>query len=103
MFTLKIFTPSDTEYFVVHDVLASEDVPVTRNGEWSIASAPARFTLERVARWCDNNNIARGIKIVDDGTCERCKWDKTIPHNNCMYGGRKIGHSVAHCTADACY
>jgi hypothetical protein len=26
-----------------------------------------------------------------------------IPHFNCMYNGNRIGHSVGHCTADACY
>lgn len=35
--------------------------------------------------------------------CERCKTDVYIPHYNCMYDGKKIGHSVAHCTANACY
>jgi hypothetical protein len=35
--------------------------------------------------------------------CERCKTDAYVPHFNCMYAGKAIGHSVAHCTANACY
>jgi len=37
--------------------------------------------------------------------CERCARDDAsdVPHNNCMYSGVSIGHSVAHCTADACF
>ena len=26
-----------------------------------------------------------------------------VPHNNCLYGGKAIGHSATHCTANACY
>ena len=35
--------------------------------------------------------------------CERCTTDAYVPHYNCIYGGRAIGHSASHCTADACY
>lgn len=35
--------------------------------------------------------------------CPRCKWDTVVPHYNCMYQGKAIGHSKAHCTADACF
>ena len=35
--------------------------------------------------------------------CERCTWDAYVPHYNCIYGGRSVGHKDAHCTADACY
>jgi hypothetical protein len=35
--------------------------------------------------------------------CERCKTDEYVPHYNCIYQGRAMGHSLAHCTADACY
>lgn len=35
--------------------------------------------------------------------CERCLTDEYVPHYNCMYQGRAIGHSEAHCTANACY
>ena len=35
--------------------------------------------------------------------CERCKVDAYVPHYNCLYQGRAMGHSPAHCTADACY
>jgi hypothetical protein len=38
-----------------------------------------------------------------DPTCERCKIDPYVPHYNCMYQGRAVGHSAAHCTANACY
>jgi len=40
-------------------------------------------------------------KAVPD--CERCKTDGYIPHFNCMYDGKAIGHSESHCTANACY
>jgi hypothetical protein len=103
MFTLKMFTPSDEEFFMVHDMLHTVDVPVTRSGEWAIASAPSRFTLEMVIRWADRWNVMHSRTIEDDGVCERCKWDTAVPHNNCLYNGNAIGHSKAHCTADACY
>jgi len=35
--------------------------------------------------------------------CERCKTDAYVPHYNCLYNGRAIGHNASHCTADACY
>ena len=35
--------------------------------------------------------------------CERCKVDAYVPHYNCLYQGRAIGHSMAHCTASGCY
>lgn len=35
--------------------------------------------------------------------CVRCKTDAHVPHYNCIYNGKAIGHSEAHCTADACY
>lgn len=35
--------------------------------------------------------------------CPRCKTDKYVPHYNCMYHGKAVGHSEAHCTANACY
>ena len=35
--------------------------------------------------------------------CDRCKVDAYVPHYNCLYAGKSIGHNAAHCTADACY
>ncbi len=35
--------------------------------------------------------------------CERCTTDAYVPHYNCIYGGKRMGHSASHCTADACY
>lgn len=35
--------------------------------------------------------------------CERCTTDAYVPHYNCIYQGKAMGHSAAHCTADACY
>lgn len=34
--------------------------------------------------------------------CERCP-DAYVPHYNCLYSGHAMGHSAAHCTANACY
>ena len=28
--------------------------------------------------------------------CERCKVDAYVPHYNCLYQGRAVGHSQAH-------
>lgn len=35
--------------------------------------------------------------------CERCTHDEYVPHYNCIYQGKAVGHSEAHCTAHACY
>lgn len=36
--------------------------------------------------------------------CERCKIPNAGPgHFSCMYGGRKMGHSRSHCSANACF
>lgn len=35
--------------------------------------------------------------------CKRCETDKHVPHDNCIYGGKAIGHNESHCTADSCY
>ena len=35
--------------------------------------------------------------------CERCTTDAYVPHFSCLYGGKAVGHSAAHCTASACY
>lgn len=40
---------------------------------------------------------------IADAPCKRCEWDTAVPHNSCIYGGNRVGHSKAHCTADACY
>lgn len=42
-------------------------------------------------------------KYKDAETCERCEWDKFVPHNSCVFNGEKFGHSKSHCTADVCY
>ena len=43
------------------------------------------------------------ILYKTDPSCNRCKTDPYVPHYNCMYSGRAVGHSSAHCTANACY
>lgn len=35
--------------------------------------------------------------------CERCEWDNSVPHDSCLYGGNAVGHTKAHCTANACF
>lgn len=44
------------------------------------------------------------IRIVDS-ECVRCQSGDSsdVPHFNCMYQGKAIGHSKAHCTANACW
>jgi len=36
-------------------------------------------------------------------TCTACERGSQVPHNNCLYKGKAIGHSETHCTADSCY
>lgn len=43
------------------------------------------------------------VNYKTDPDCPRCKTDKYVPHYNCLYHGNAMGHSAAHCTADACY
>jgi hypothetical protein len=38
-----------------------------------------------------------------DANCERCLTDAYVPHYNCLYAGKAMGHSEGHCTANACY
>ena len=35
--------------------------------------------------------------------CQRCTTDEYVPHYNCLYGGKAVGHSASHCTANGCY
>lgn len=35
--------------------------------------------------------------------CERCTTDAYVPHYNCIYNGKAPGHTLGHCTANACY
>lgn len=46
-----------------------------------------------------------GLRLTQkaDAECERCLTDAYVPHYNCMYAGKAMGHSLAHCTANACY
>ena len=34
--------------------------------------------------------------------CGECATTN-VPHDSCLYGGKRIGHSATHCTADSCY
>lgn len=43
------------------------------------------------------------IRQQADENCKRCTTDAYVPHYNCMYEGKAMGHSRAHCTANACY
>ena len=43
------------------------------------------------------------IRYRTEEGCERCLTDAYVPHYNCIYGGKAVGHSAAHCTANACY
>jgi hypothetical protein len=38
-----------------------------------------------------------------DANCARCLTDAYVPHYNCLYAGKAMGHSESHCTANACY
>jgi hypothetical protein len=38
-----------------------------------------------------------------DANCARCLTDAYVPHYNCLYSGKAMGHSEGHCTANACY
>jgi hypothetical protein len=68
-------------------------------------NGPSRiFDTREDAELFQRQYSIRGIvQIVwDDSNCERCNWDDHIPHNNCRTPDY-VGHSRAHCTADACY
>ncbi len=41
------------------------------------------------------------MKAIEDA-CPQCILYAAVSHFNCSYGGSKIGHSRAHCSADAC-
>ena len=45
---------------------------------------------------------SRVIEVLCADGCDRCP-DIHVPHFNCLYGGKAVGHSAAHCTANACY
>lgn len=49
--------------------------------------------------------IASGGDPDSPEYCKICKAgiDAGPVHGNCLYGGRKIGHSRGHCSAEACY
>ena len=49
--------------------------------------------------------IETSVKVLyrTDPNCDRCKTDPYVPHFNCLYHGKAIGHSAAHCTANGCY
>lgn len=66
----------------------------TSLAEWS---KDAMLRIESVVP-CDVSITYR----TADG-CERCTTDAYVPHYNCIYGGKRMGHSASHCTADACY
>jgi hypothetical protein len=43
------------------------------------------------------------IRYTTCAGCERCTTDEYVPHYNCLYKGKAMGHSEAHCTADGCF
>lgn len=49
--------------------------------------------------------IASGGDPDSPEYCATCKAGSNAGpvHGNCLYGGRKIGHSRGHCSANACY
>lgn len=64
-----------------------------------IEEARAKADAEREAI------IASGGDPDSPEYCPTCKAGSNAGpvHGNCLYGGRKIGHSRGHCSANACY
>lgn len=61
------------------------------------------YLLAKTATAIERANAVAEVAAESTEECERCKRGDSVPHNSCIYGGRKAGHSRAHCTADACY
>lgn len=63
------------------------------------------FLSEDAAKGQRDFNGGNGIIRLIEMGCERClRLDSTdVQHYNCMYNGQAIGHSKAHCTANACF
>ena len=78
-----------------------------RNG----GTSSATVTEERLAEmqtspWWTVHSVVEHVPNIRYRTCEgceRCTYDEHVPHYNCMYKGKAVGHSEAHCTANACY
>lgn len=49
--------------------------------------------------------IASGGDPDSPEYCATCKAGNNAgpSHGNCLYGGRKFGHSRGHCSADSCW
>lgn len=63
------------------------------------------FLSEAAAKGQRDFNGGKGIIRLIEMDCERClRLDSSdVQHYNCMYNGHMIGHSAAHCTANACF
>lgn len=72
-----------------------------------LLNAPKKLT-EAQMRFREESRLAeeeRARLLAEElANCERCKNPAGGPsHGSCLYGGMKMGHSRAHCTASACF
>jgi hypothetical protein len=82
------------------------------NRENSICWCPECFSLGEDTHYC----VECGERYTSDlDSCYDCIGGEIlplpcgecattpVPHDNCLYGGKRIGHSEIHCTANSCY
>lgn len=61
-----------------------------------------RFTQEDIEILKNVNELTSEEVKAIEAECPSCIVFSAVPHFNCSYGGRKMGHSYAHCSADIC-
>lgn len=67
-------------------------------------SALKKAQLEQYQKLREQQEKIIEQQKVELENCERCKNQGAGPgHFSCLYGGNKIGHSRAHCSAHACF
>lgn len=87
-----------TTIYKVKGYFGSVGIEVSANEhDLEAMRSDARYTIESVSVY------EPVIRYRTAEGCERCTYDEYVPHYNCMYHGKAVGHSEAHCTAHACY
>ncbi len=87
-----------TIIYKVKGTFGSVGIEVSANAKDIAAMAvDPRYTIESMSVYTPT------IRYRTAEGCERCTYDEYVPHYNCLYHGKAMGHSEAHCTAHACY
>jgi hypothetical protein len=76
-----------------------------RNGDSHTRLLANTNVPEKARKWAEDMGIQHPVIKWYVPRCERCRRDNgsDVPHDNCMYGGNRVGHSKAHCTAGGCW